>query len=526
MSELINSKENKYEKVILAYLLKDKSYIRKVLDLGVKRDCFSDKELKSFFEIIMSYYFKYEAILTKNVYMDIVRSVKDIDPAEHMSYFNFYDTIEANYKDDESFEFYVNEFKEDSLYKRSLLVIKQYIEDHDRNSKNNSSLIDEVIKKFGKIRFQTEGKRYDIIDYINDVEQQIEDLRNRKEHPELYSGVKTHIPSIDKYFNGFEKGTLNVVAGMTGTGKSTLMKEFARRQCMMGRKNVLIVSCEDDMTIWSHKVTSSEIQIPLSNLLRGEITDSQLDDIIKFKTSRIDVGGYKIIELPARKFTVPEIEMIIDQNFDEWVPDIIFIDQISLILPVTFKGERIDSEFGEISKMLRAMAKKFKIPLVAASQVNRKAVKERKGERHVDINTENLAQSDEIGQDADSIFAIQLDSVDETACTVKLLKQRNGPTNINVPLYFHKTLCCFLDKEFEIIHDVVSTETISVGKDSIKDQVEELLKNKEAIDGFLKDNNEIMKTKTENDVDAIIDSIPVGNSLEEFMSDTFSNMGN
>lgn len=470
---MFTNKSNKYEIIILSYFLKDKIFIDKAIQNGIKQNWFQDLLLKQFFNTLLSYYYKFENVLTKNVYLELIQKIKDIDPSSYPAYDDFFEKIELAYEDKESFEFYFTSFRDEFIKVQSFKYIQDFVDTHSTvESKKNFSLPD-FITKLNSLILEKQGKKCEFIDYFEDIDTQLKDLRNRKNNPEAYSGLKTYIPSLDKFFNGFEKGTLNIIAGMTGTGKSTIMKEFARRQCNFGKKKVLIISCEDDILIWCHKVTSAETQIALSNLLRGDVTDEQLKQIEDLKNNRLkDGNGYRIIELSAKQFTVQEIEMLIDQNTQNWTPDIIYIDQISLIAPTIRMKDRVDIEYGDIAKALRSLAKKLNLPIVAASQVNRKAVKDKKGDRFVEINTENLSQSDQIGQDSDSVFAIQMDKENPEKCNLKIIKQRNGPKDISIDLIFKGEYCCFLDSETEFIKDntnssgleIFSNETKSITK--------------------------------------------------------------
>lgn len=506
MSEIMKVSEGQYEKEILSYLLKNKDNIRKTLDYGVKPKWFRNEQLKDFYNVILDQFESKSIILSKDIYMSLVRDNNDITPEEYISFDRFYDFIYEYCEDDDNFIHYLEEFRQQNVHIDVCELFDEYLKENKEIG--NKGALDFLKSKIDLIGYEDVEKKYKVMDYFEDVDIQEQDIIRRKEDPDFYAGVKTGFKKLDEAFNGYERGALNIIVALTGTGKSTIASNIAYNQAVLYRKNVLVLSLEDNAILWCHKITSSETKIPLTTMLRGKITDEEIEKIKKSKKDRSKNNGkYVIIELEPRKFTVGEIENIINKTTQTWKPDIVYLDQISLVSPKVKRGQRFDIEYGDVSKDLISLAKRMDVPFVVNAQANRDAIKRQKGERIVDINIENLAESSHHTQDAASVIALQTNDKDGSLYILRILKQRYGRVNEDIPIFFQKETCTFVDADE--FNDDISTDDMFNGAqpDSLYRNDEE--KNKlDALIGKFMHEDDIQPQKNDS---MIINASPLNN---------------
>jgi replicative DNA helicase len=125
---------------------------------------------------------------------------------------------------------------------------------------------------------------------------------------------------------------------------------------------------------------------------------------------------------------------------------LVVVDYLQLMDSDAKRGDNRNQEVADISRMLKGVAREFDIPVIALSQLNRKA-DDRDGSRRGGPSLSNLRDSGAIEQDADIVAFLDrrsyqdLGSTDNTA-ELSVQKHRNGPTG-RVDLVFYREFSRF-----------------------------------------------------------------------------------
>lgn len=271
-------------------------------------------------------------------------------------------------------------------------------------------------------------------------------------------GIPTGLQTLDKQFAGFLPGNLYILAGRPGMGKSALALSIGYNVAKMGM-GVLFVSLEMSREQLGSRIVADITGIPHDTLARGHFREDQFEKVVSTELAvsalpffTKDGGGRSIsvIRSEARRY-------VKTQNIG-----LIIIDYLQLIEAAsTYRGNKV-AEISEISASLKAMAKDFKVPVLALSQLSR-GVESRDDKRPM---LSDLRESGAIEQDADAVMFVyreqyyleraepppggdiagwqaQMAQVRNT-CEVNIAKQRQGPVG-RVNLFFDAAINRFRD---------------------------------------------------------------------------------
>ena len=112
-------------------------------------------------------------------------------------------------------------------------------------------------------------------------------------------------------------------------------------------------------------------------------------------------------------------------------PDIVFIDYLTL-MEKTGSGDWLS--VAKLSADINEVAKRYNVPIVVASQLNRERGVAKRGEP---VGAEAISQSDAVGQDADAVLTMA--PMSKSVLTMKLVKYRHGLSGFKFYTHFAPT---------------------------------------------------------------------------------------
>lgn len=229
---------------------------------------------------------------------------------------------------------------------------------------------------------------------------------------------------------GLERGTLTVIAGRPGTGKTAAGLGICRNVAEDGL-SALFLSMEMSINQVNDRNISAIARIPMPWLRRPSenITDDQKwtaisHAVAKAREMRLyldDQTGLTIGEIRAKARKVKRLEGL----------DIICIDQLSFITGA--KSDKLHEAMGEYTRGLISIAKELDVAIVLLAQLNRECEK-RADHRPI---MSDLGVSGYIEQDAANIIFLYRDVLwnpnntpDPDICEWISAKQRQGQPGI------------------------------------------------------------------------------------------------
>ena len=242
------------------------------------------------------------------------------------------------------------------------------------------------------------------------------------------TGVSSGWHDLDNLTSGFQPGELIIIAARPSMGKTALCLNVASHAALVEKRKVAFFSVEMGKEAVMLRMLASTAKISLSDLRVAHISDSAWPKLINaaatlseshlFIDDTSGISPYEILAKCRRLKAKHGLDMII-------------VDYLQL-MGMKQKVESREREVSEISKMLKAIAKELKVPVIALAQLNR-GVEGRQNRRPM---LSDLRESGSIEQDADVIMMIYREDYYEKdnpdirgIAEIIIGKQRNGPTD-------------------------------------------------------------------------------------------------
>ncbi|MCC6357538.1 MAG: DnaB-like helicase C-terminal domain-containing protein [Phycisphaerales bacterium] len=238
--------------------------------------------------------------------------------------------------------------------------------------------------------------------------------------------ISTGFDALDRALKGgFRPEGLYLIAGRTGSAKSTLAANIARRVGLNG-DGVLFFKLEESPRELTWRIHAASAKVNLDVLMNGRSTATPED------SARLDDAWETIQDLPIDVSDLrgmDDIEGVARMARMESRTKLVVIDQASMVaIPETSIGfERMS----QVSERLRLLARETKYPIVVVCQINRTASKQTDR-----LTCNDLRDSGTLENDAAGVILIDRSDRDPGSniyhdpLILKLLigKHRYGPT--------------------------------------------------------------------------------------------------
>jgi len=402
---------DEYEKIVMYNSIFDESYLETIIE-HVKPAYFKDKDIKTIFNTVNSYYQEFQKIPN-------VTEIKAHLPSE--------DDKQALKRVILSFNNLDKQYDKEVLLKNTERWLKQkailntyFNTSVDVQSGEIDSSI--LLKKF------EEACNLSLVDnlgldYLESIDEHADELLKTEEK------ISTGWKWLDKNLGGgFLKDgrALYVFYGSTNVGKSIFLGNMATN-ILNQNKTVVLISLEMPEHVYAKRISACLSKIP-SNDLKLQI------DPLKSKLHQYKVKNSEskliIKEFPTKGVTVLGIKTYIEKLIRKGVkPDVIILDYLNLIAPPHANKNSYES-IKEITEYVRALTYKFECPIITATQTNRS------GYKNEMPDLETTSESMGLAHTADAQFPIWVDEQDFELGIIHLgiAKNRFGSRGIHTQL--------------------------------------------------------------------------------------------
>lgn len=238
---------------------------------------------------------------------------------------------------------------------------------------------------------------------------------------EVVRGLPTSLPDLDRVIGGLKPGTVTVVAGRPGSGKSLLAAQFATHAALDLGEPVLFVSLEMSAEEIYNRVAASTCTVPLHLLNAGGLDDRHW--------SKLSMHAGRTAEAPlyiedSPNLTMADIRALARRHQTRHGLKLLIIDYLQLVSVPSNDNRQV--AVAELSRAVKLLAKELDIAIVLVAQVNRGP------EQRIDQRPKasDLRESGAIEADADTVILVHTfdDKSPRTGeCDLIVDKNRHGP---------------------------------------------------------------------------------------------------
>jgi replicative DNA helicase len=241
----------------------------------------------------------------------------------------------------------------------------------------------------------------------------LEWLQQRQDkEPFFRSGLKAH----DQAAGAFQRGGFYLFAARPGIGKTAALFSLAYRQARAG---VATYFANLEMTVeqmWCRLAALHDKRFTVRGILEDQTQDTRQRLV---ELAEHDLPTFSPLFTEGSDFH--EFVETARGNINPGSKSILFIDYLGLF---SMRGLGPDQRYqliSEVARALKLLAKGLNIPIIAATQLNRK-VEDRKDKA---LTLADLRDSGELEQHADAVFGLTRENAERL--DVAILKNRNGP---------------------------------------------------------------------------------------------------
>ena len=341
--------------------------------------------------------------------------------------------------------------------------------EHYMNIVWEKHLLRNLINAAHEIIVKAFDQQEDVLDWIDEVEQQVLSVTNGKTttgaksssvlvHEAMVSiekmftnrgvipGLTTGFRDLDKLTSGLQPGTMFIIAARPSIGKTALAMNIAENVAIDLNKPVGVFSLEMSSEELIKRMLCSRGAVNLRALNDGfpkerdhAALTTAASELIKAKIYIDDTPGLAVNQLRARA----------RRMHSQYQIELLVIDYMQLMRAPSRRADQSRQvEVADISAGVKALAKELKIPVIVLSQLNRQPEARDEGRPRLS----DLRESGSLEQDADIVGLLMRPEVGKDdpierekwkgKAMLYIAKQRNGPTG-DVPLTFRSEFTRF-----------------------------------------------------------------------------------
>lgn len=227
--------------------------------------------------------------------------------------------------------------------------------------------------------------------------------------------IPTPWADLNHLIGGWRPGALYVIGARPGSGKTLMGLQAAIS--MVGRGSVLMCTLEMSQAEIHKRVFSQLMHIPLTNILDSNMTPQEWERLENRKAEGWE--RFYVDDNPSA--TVESIRRNARSINRKQPLSAIVVDYLQLMEHAGKSDKKRHELIGQWTRQLKIMSKKFDVPVLILSQLNRDSTK-----AGLPPTLADLRESGSIEQDADVVLLLHRDDNQPADLNVLVAKNRHG----------------------------------------------------------------------------------------------------
>ena len=322
---------------------------------------------------------------------------------------------------------YANLVREKSQQRKLISVASEIVDEAYKPTDDVDMLIDHAEARINAI---TDARGFDTVSHISDLlMNEANILEVRGETRGEFNGVTTGYHALDKLVQGLQPGSMNILGARPGAGKTAFALGILTHVGAVVKRPALFFSLEMSRQEITERILASTGRINSTKLRTGDLNEADWNrthDAFTF------LGGAQIFIDDNPGLTTMDVRArarrIKQQQGDL---GIVVIDYLQL-MSSRGRYESRQTEVADMSRNLKMLARELETPVLALSQLSRKA-EERQEKKPL---MSDLRESGSLEQDADIVMFIHraemwgqsVDNASKGEAEIIVGKNRNGDT--------------------------------------------------------------------------------------------------
>lgn len=323
-------------------------------------------------------------------------------------------------------EYYAGIVKEKSILRRLINTSSEIVEKASSRSETAAEVIDFAERSIFEVTsLGASGEAESVSQVLKDTWEKIEKYRGAGRH---VTGLPTGFMDLDNLTTGLHGDELIIIAGRPSMGKSTFALNLLRHTVVDQRLAAVVYTLEMSAENIVQNLLCALGKVDAQRVRKATISEEENGRLI-MASDMLYQAPLWIDDTPA--ISLSELRGKTRRLKSKHDVQLVVIDYLQLMMSSAQARNRSrEQEISEISRGLKALAKELHVPVIALSQLNRKAA-DRTDNRPI---LSDLRESGAIEQDADVVMLLHrpeyYDKEDAPGqAEVIVAKQRNGPTD-------------------------------------------------------------------------------------------------